>query len=103
MRSGMMPLAAALCCIFCQLTGIPVSWKKCELGSIVNWIGWQFNFRSGTVQIPTSKIQKLQGYLQDLFAFRQMQTQTTRKDHVLVDVDYTTFSTTSNLGSLFVH
>ena len=66
MRSGMMPLAAALCCISCQLTGIPISWKKCELGSIVNWIGWQFNFRSGTVQIPTSKIQKLQGYLQDL-------------------------------------
>ena len=76
---------------FLSAYSIPISWKKCELGSIVNWIGWQFNFRSGTVQIPNFQDSEIAGLLTRPFAFRQMQTQTTRKDHWLVDVDYTTF------------
>ena len=66
MAAQSMPLAATLCCIFCQLTQIPISWRKSELGSQISWIGWNFNFRAGTDQIPESKIQKLKQYIQQL-------------------------------------
>ena len=66
MAAQSMPLAATLCCIFCQLTQIPISWRKSELGSQISWIGWNFNFRAGTEQIPESKIQKLKQYIQQL-------------------------------------
>ena len=46
--------------ILCLLTGLPISWKKCELGSCIVWIGWSFHIRSGFVfLLPESKRQKL--------------------------------------------
>ena len=55
MDSSMMPLAAALLCIFSQITGIPISWRKTTLGPVVDYIGWEFNFHSGIVIIPAPK------------------------------------------------
>ena len=75
MDAQTMPLAAALCCIFCQITRIPVSWRKSELGSVVTWIGWQFNFRAGVITLPRPKFEKIKSYLAELRRSRK----TTRK------------------------
>ena len=75
MDAQAMPLAAALCCIFCQITRIPVSWRKSELGSVVTWIGWQFNFRAGVITLPRPKLEKIKSYLAELRRSRK----TTRK------------------------
>ena len=59
-------LSAAVIAILCLLTGLPISWKKCELGSCIVWIGWSFHIRSGFVSLPESKRQKLLDLLQKL-------------------------------------
>ena len=65
-NSQMMPVSACMICIFVQLVNLPVSWRKCELESSMVWIGWKFNFRCGYVELPHSKIQKIQSLLQKL-------------------------------------
>ena len=70
-----MPVSAALLCIFCQLTKIPISWGKCELGGSICWIGWIFHISAGFLEIPNDKITKLKKYLVDL----QRSSKTTRK------------------------
>ena len=62
----MMPCSAAMICILCQLTCIPVSWKKCELAPTIKWIGWVFHIHAGFVEIPADKLQKLLTYIKDL-------------------------------------
>lgn len=62
----MMPCSACLLCIFCLLTQVPISWKKCELGSVLKWIGWNFHIRSGFLSVPEDKILKISQYLNDL-------------------------------------
>ena len=52
-------LSAAVIALLCILTGLPISWKKCELGATIIWIGWSFNFRSGYVTLPENKRRKL--------------------------------------------
>ena len=71
----MMPLSATLLCIFCQLLGIPISWKKTAVHSTIDYIGWRFNFNAGIVTIPIDKILKLRGYIEHLIS----QPRTTRK------------------------
>ena len=70
-----MPLSATLLCIFCQLLGIPISWKKTAVHSTIDYIGWRFNFNAGIVTIPIDKILKLRGYIEHLIS----QPRTTRK------------------------
>ena len=60
--------SAAVIAILCLLTGLPISWKKCELGSCIVWIGWSFHIRSGFVSLPESKRQKLLDLLKKLQA-----------------------------------
>jgi len=59
MEANMMPLSATLLCIFCQLLAIPISWKKTAMHSIIDYIGWRFNFNAGIVTIPIDKILNL--------------------------------------------
>ena len=61
-----MPLSAAMMCIMCQLTNIPVSWQKCELAFTIQWIGWKIHLRSGFIEIPQPKIDKFLGYLRTI-------------------------------------
>ena len=75
MEAHMMPLSATLLCIFCQLLGIPISWKKTAMNSAIDYIGWRFDFNAGIVTIPIEKIRKLRGYIEHLIS----QPRTTRK------------------------
>ncbi|CAK9114858.1 unnamed protein product [Durusdinium trenchii] len=61
-----LPCSASILCIFCLLTNIPISWKKCELSSTLKWIGWSFHIRSGFLSIPPDKLKKVIDYLHDL-------------------------------------
>ena len=54
-----MPVSAAMISIFCQICCIPVSWKKCELGNDITWIGWRWHISTGVVSIPHAKMRKL--------------------------------------------
>ena len=53
-------------CILVQLVNLPISWKKCELGVSITWIGWKFHFRCGYVELPENKLQKIRTLLQKL-------------------------------------
>ena len=61
-----MPISAAMICILCQLTNIPVSWKKCELAFNIQWIGWTIHLRAGFIEIPMAKIDKFLNYLHSI-------------------------------------
>ena len=54
-----LPVTAAMLCIFCQITQVPISWKKCELGPRISWIGWHFDLKVGLIYISKSKREKL--------------------------------------------
>ena len=36
-------LSASVIAIMCMLLRLPISWKKCELGPTIMWIGWEFH------------------------------------------------------------
>ena len=72
---SMMPTSAALLLIFCQILCIPISWKKCELSPRIQWIGWQFDFHSGTITLPLEKLERLRSAIRSL----QQSSRTTRK------------------------
>ena len=55
--------SAAVIAILCILTGLPISWKKCELGATIVWIGWSFHLRAGYITIPEHKRFKLMDLL----------------------------------------
>ena len=61
-----MPLMESVICLFMQIFGIPLSWKKLQLGVAVQWLGWNFNFAAGTVSLATSKRYKPIGVVQSL-------------------------------------
>lgn len=66
--ASMMPVTACLVVIFCQLCRIPISWRKCELGSTIKWIGWNWNLAVGCVSLPTSKLEKIRALISKLSA-----------------------------------
>ena len=66
MDANIMPLAATLCTIFCQIMRIPISWRKTEMGSSITWVGWKFNFRAGVLSIPQAKLDKVRDYVAHL-------------------------------------
>ena len=61
-------LSAAVIAIICLLTGLPISWKKCELGPCIVWIGWSFHLTAGYVSLPSPKRQKLLELLQKMMS-----------------------------------
>ena len=64
----MIGLSAAVIAIICLLTGLPISWKKCELGSCIVWIGWSFHLSAGYVSLPSPKRHKLLELLQKMMS-----------------------------------
>ena len=52
---NLMPLTGAMVCLFLQVIGIPVSWKKLQISCRVDWIGWRLCFSSGTVSLREEK------------------------------------------------
>ena len=62
----MMPVTASLIVIFCQLCRIPISWRKCELGPSIRWIGWDWNLSVGYVSLPFTKLDKIKSLIQKL-------------------------------------
>ncbi len=58
-----MPISASMIAILCQMCCIPVSWKKCELGGDITWIGWRWHISAGVVSIPHAKLHKLRDLL----------------------------------------
>eukprot|EP00435_Cladocopium_sp_Y103_P057137 s317_g19.t1 len=65
-ETSVIGLSATVIAILCLLTGLPISWKKCEIGATIVWIGWSFNLRAGFVAIPSAKREKLLTLLQKL-------------------------------------
>ncbi|CAE7338940.1 unnamed protein product, partial [Symbiodinium sp. CCMP2592] len=53
--ASLMPLSGAVICLFLQVLGIPVSWKKLQISCRVDWIGWRLCFSSGTVSLRDEK------------------------------------------------
>ncbi|CAE7201935.1 unnamed protein product [Symbiodinium sp. CCMP2592] len=51
--------SASLLLCFTSIFGVPLSWAKLQLGSCITWIGWTFNFTSGSFHIPQEKVDKL--------------------------------------------
>ena len=49
-----------------QSFGLPISWKKADLGRLVEWIGWTFNFSTGTIQLQLTKRDKLLAQIAEL-------------------------------------
>ena len=48
--------SASLLLCFTSIFGVPLSWAKLQLGSSITWIGWTFNFTSGSFHIPQEKV-----------------------------------------------
>ena len=45
--------------ILCILLQLPISWKKCELGPTIVWIGWEFHLQAGFIVLPAPKKEKI--------------------------------------------
>ena len=50
----------------CMLLRLPISWKKCELGPTIMWIGWEFHISAGFIVLPTPKKNKLLDLIEKL-------------------------------------
>ena len=61
-----LPLSAAMISILCQICAIPVSWKKCELGSSIQWNGWRWHISVGYVTLPINKLERLRAMVDRL-------------------------------------
>ena len=46
--------------------GVPISWRKAQLGAHITWCGWTFNFDCETVHLTREKLAKLRAQLQEL-------------------------------------
>ena len=57
---------ATLLCVASQVIRLPISWGKCEFGSRVKWIGWNFYIHAGYISLPADKIERLTDAIRDL-------------------------------------
>ena len=46
--------------------GVPISWRKAQLGADSTWCGWTFNFDCETVRLTAEKLAKLRAQLHEL-------------------------------------
>ena len=46
--------------------GVPISWRKAQLGANITWCGWTFNFDCETVRLTAEKLAKLRAQLHEL-------------------------------------
>ena len=59
-------ILATLLCIASQVVRLPISWGKCEFGTKLKWIGWNFYILAGYLALPEDKLQKLADQLKEL-------------------------------------
>ncbi|CAE7723899.1 unnamed protein product [Symbiodinium sp. CCMP2592] len=64
--------SASLLLCFTSIFGVPLSWAKLQLGSCITWIGWTFNFTSGSFHIPQEKVDKLFNLIKDATRSRRV-------------------------------
>ena len=62
-----------------QFFGVPLSWAKLQPGSIITWIGWTFNFPSGSFYIPQDKVDKLLALIRETLRSRRVTSKTLHK------------------------
>ena len=55
--------SACLVIAFLSILGVPISWRKAQLGANVAWCGWTFQFDHETVHLTTEKLAKLRQQL----------------------------------------
>ena len=65
-RKGSMHQPVGLIVALLTALQAPISWKKAQLGPSVTWCGWTFCFRTETVALVQSKLEKLRQQLQKL-------------------------------------
>ena len=65
-ETSIISLSAATIAVLCMLVNLPISWKKCELGPTIMWIGWEFHLRAGFIILPMEKRDKLLSLLDKL-------------------------------------
>ena len=76
MQHDLLPHFGSMICLFLQMMGVPLSWKKLQISFQVDWIGWCFCFSSGVVSLKEDKRLRLLGMVQSLLRAPR----TTRKD-----------------------
>ncbi|CAE7245645.1 unnamed protein product [Symbiodinium sp. CCMP2592] len=64
--------SASLLLCFTSIFGVPLSWAKLQLGSCITWIGWTFNFTSGSFHIPQEKVDKLFNLIKEVTRSRRV-------------------------------
>ena len=97
-----LPLFAALLAIFCRVFRLPLSWHKCTLGPMVDWIGWRFNFFNGIASLRPDKQDKLITQIEELLKHRQYNLQTTGKVYRVGTLGNTSFPAISCVVALAV-
>jgi len=50
------------------LVQLPISWKKCELGPTIVWIGWEIHILARYIALPSIKREKLLDLIRKLLA-----------------------------------
>lgn len=65
-----LPPTASMVLAFCAILGIPISWKKLQLGPLVLWISWNYHFRAGGFSIPQDKLDRLRSEMEALLGSR---------------------------------
>ena len=58
--------SACLVIALLSVLGVPISWRKAQLGAHVTWCGWTFQFDQETVRLTTEKLAKLRKQLLEL-------------------------------------
>ena len=48
--ASILPATGAMLCLFLQVIGVPLSWKKLQLSDRAQWIGWDFSYTAGAPQ-----------------------------------------------------
>ena len=61
-------LSASVIAILCLVLRLPISWKKCEIGSTIVWIGWEFHISAGFIILPSLKRDKLLSLIDKLLS-----------------------------------
>jgi hypothetical protein len=72
-------LSASTIAILCMLLQLPISWKKCELGPTIVWIGWEFHIQSGFIMLLPLKREKLLELINKLLASSHVSKKTLEK------------------------
>ena len=60
------PLVAASAVMFLTALGVPLSWRKLDIGTELVWIGWKFNLSVNHAYLPADKAAKVQVLLHQL-------------------------------------